>query len=72
MDENEIVSILDSLEIIYVLPTATAGIEGIEFGTFAETIEDRGEIGRVFAQYLRRWAAIEAGAQEGRCGSHSE
>ena len=72
VDEIKIVSVPDSLEIIYVLPTATAGFEGIDFGTFAETIEDWGEIGRVFAHYLRSWAAIEAGAQEGRCGSHSE
>ena len=72
VDEIEIVSVPGSLRIIYVLPTATAGFEGIDFEFFAETVEARGEIGRMFAHYLRSWAAIEAGVHEGRCGSHSE
>ncbi len=72
VDEIEIVSVPGSLRIIYVLPTATAGFEGIDFEFFAETVEARGEIGRVFAHHLRSWAAIEAGAHEGRYGSHSE
>ena len=70
-------SVPDSLEIIYVLPTATEDFktidfgaffrtfsETIDFGTFADTVENRGEIGRVFAHYLRNWAAIRAGAHK--------
>ena len=72
VDEIKIVSVPDSLKIIYVLPTATAGFECIDFGYFADTVEDRGEIGRVFSHYLRNWAAIGAGAREGLRGSHSD
>ena len=57
----------DSLEIIYVLPyvlstAATADFESIDFRIFAETVKDRGEIGRVFADSLQSWAEIEAGS----------
>ena len=57
-----------SLEIIYVLP-ATAPVDfefefdSIDFRNFAETVKDRGEIGKVFARSLRRWAKTEAGAE---------
>ena len=52
---------LPTLEVSHVLPRASHSMTCIDFETFACVVQDRGEIGKLFALYLRQWACIEAG-----------
>ena len=59
----DIEPVLPKLEVIHMLPKANGKENCIEFKTLANIVEHQGEIGRVFARYLRTWACIEAGSQ---------
>ena len=48
-----------SLEVVYVQPKLT---DAIDFNEFATTIEEIGGIGRLFAGYLKKWVAEDAGS----------
>ena len=48
-----------SLEVVYVQPQSR---NEISFNDFAETIESNGEMGRLFATYVRKWACCRPGS----------
>ena len=58
------------LEVIYILPCKKEGKNCVDFEYFADHIQNRGEIGALFANYLRRWDEQGAGSQVPRenCG----
>jgi hypothetical protein len=53
------------LEIIYVQPGGDADHRHITFEEFALRVEDQGDVGRVFAAYLRKWV-VKAGVGDPR------
>ena len=61
IDSIRIAPSLPKLHVIHVVPTRKNNMDCIDFETFASITQSRGEIGSEFAQYLRRWASIEAG-----------
>ena len=61
IDSIRITPSLPELQVIHVVPTRKDNMDSIDFETFASIVQSRGEIGSEFAQYLRRWASIEAG-----------
>ena len=61
INEIRIASPLPALEVIHVLPRANQDMTCIDFKTFARVVQDRGEIGKRFAHYLRQWARFDAG-----------
>jgi hypothetical protein len=53
------------LEIIYIQPGSDEHHRYITFDEFASRVADQGEVGRVFAAYLRKWV-VKAGAGDPR------
>ena len=58
-----------SIELVYILPRKPEKIEAdfnyIYFDEVADTVQQRGELGCIFANYLRQWTA-EAGSRDPR------
>ena len=53
------------IQIVYVQPTSNPPCKNIiDFECFAKLVEDRGETGKLFAKYLRKWI-IPAGTESG-------
>ena len=55
-------------EVVYVQPNLEDAVEGFKyvyFGEMAEIVQEFGELGGIFAQYLRKWTA-PAGARDPR------
>lgn len=52
IDRIEIPSALPDIEMIHVLPMAVEGMDCIDFEGLAAVVEDRGQIGRLFAASL--------------------
>ena len=44
-----------AIQIVYVAPDAHPKHESIDFDEFARIAESKGEVGRIFAEYLRKW-----------------
>ena len=65
IDRIGIPSALPDIEVIHVLPETVEGMDCIDFETFADVVEDRGQIGRRFATSLRNWVSVEAGVNGG-------
>ena len=61
IDSIEIPTALPAIAVIHVLPEAIAGMDCIDFESFAGSVENRGELGGRFAASLRDWAQTEAG-----------
>lgn len=68
IDAIEICSNAAKLEVIHVLPEQGCGENTIDFGAFSEAVEHRGDVGRRFAESLRRWRDTLAGERESVCG----
>lgn len=54
-----------AIEIVYVAPVAHPDHESIDFDEFAKVAESKGEVGRIFAEHLRKWK-IQAGSLDPR------
>ena len=50
------------IEVLYVQPTLPDEVAGFGFEDFARFVEDRDELGAVFAKYLRRWTTAAGSA----------
>lgn len=61
IDRIQIPPTLPATEVIHVLPDTVEGKDCIDFESFATVAEDRGEIGKRFAESLRSWSSVEAG-----------
>ncbi len=61
IDKIEIPATLPDIEVIHVLPMECDDMDCIAFESFARVVENRGDIGRRFAESLRQWAGVDAG-----------
>ena len=68
IDAIEILANETKLEVVHVLPSKEPGRNTIDFGSVAEVVEQRGDIGRRFAGSLRRWCATPAGDRDAPSG----
>ena len=53
------------IKIVYIQPTEKPDFEYIYFDEVADVVQERGELGCIFANYLRQWTA-EAGSRDPR------
>ena len=53
------------IKIVYIQPTEKTDFEYIYFNEVADVVHERGELGCIFAKYLRQWTA-EAGSRDPR------
>ena len=68
IDAIEIRANASKLEVIHVLPKQERGKNTIDFCCFAEAVEQRGDVGRRFADSLRKWRDTPAGNRGDLCG----
>ena len=63
IDDINISHTVRQLEVIYVLPKAKGHIDCIDFATFADVAEKRGQVGRRFATSLLEWSCTKPGSK---------
>ena len=66
IDDIEIASSPPAVKVLYVLPEESGQSNYIGFDRVANVVQHRGQIGRCFATYLRKWACEEAGRGRGK------
>ena len=57
------------ITVLYIQPAPSSNKNCITFHQFADAIKGYGEIATLFADYLRRWADVTAGDQDGESNS---